>query len=208
MKTYNKAKIESLRESYPKGTVVRCLSMDDPFHPISKGTLGKVLYVDDIGTIHVAWENGSSLGLVIGEDSFEKVDDLESNNVSTKTVKVLFVPCNTTALKVVELPNRLEFMQKLVDGLIEYFEPWNDRVAIVCNEEGKINGLSPNRKVYDDHGDLIDFVFGDFFIVGVNDDGENISLTDSQIQKYYSMFRNVNSFVTLRDILGVIGGAY
>lgn len=81
MKTYNKAKIESLRQSYPKGTVVRCLSMDDPYHPIPKGTLGKVLHVDDIGTIHVAWENGSSLGLVIGEDSFEKVDGLKGGVV-------------------------------------------------------------------------------------------------------------------------------
>lgn len=125
-----------------------------------------------------------------------------------KTVKVLFVPCNTTALKVVEMPDHLEFMQNLVDGLIEYLEPWDDKVAIVCNEEGKINGLSPNRKIYDDHGDLIDFVFGDFFIVGVNDDGENISLSDKQIRKYGSMFKNETSFVTLKDILNVIGGAY
>lgn len=37
------------------------------------GTLGKVIAVDDIGTIHIAWQNGSSLGCVPGVDSFRKL---------------------------------------------------------------------------------------------------------------------------------------
>ena len=43
--------------------------MDDIQAPPT-GTLGTVRYVDDIGTIHIKWDNGSSLGLVIGEDRF------------------------------------------------------------------------------------------------------------------------------------------
>lgn len=35
------------------------------------GTVGVVDFVDDIGTIHIKWENGSSLGLIKGVDEFE-----------------------------------------------------------------------------------------------------------------------------------------
>lgn len=59
--------------TYPKGTRVECVSMDDPFSPVPPGTKGTVTCVDDIGTIHVDWDNGSTLGLVCGKDSFHKV---------------------------------------------------------------------------------------------------------------------------------------
>lgn len=58
-----------LKERYPKGTVVQLLKMDDMQAP-PKGTKGTVIFVDDIGTIHVNWENGSSLGLIYGADEF------------------------------------------------------------------------------------------------------------------------------------------
>ena len=45
--------------------------MDDPYHPVPAGTIGIVDHVDDAGTIHMIWENGSSLGLIEGEDKFE-----------------------------------------------------------------------------------------------------------------------------------------
>ena len=64
--------VKRLKERYPKGTKVRLLGMEDIQAP-PLGTLGTVMFVDDIGTIHVRWENGSSLGLVWGEDSFEEV---------------------------------------------------------------------------------------------------------------------------------------
>ena len=64
--------VKRLKERYPKGTKVRLLGMEDIQAPPG-GTLGTVMFVDDIGTIHVRWENGSSLGLVWGEDSFEEV---------------------------------------------------------------------------------------------------------------------------------------
>lgn len=59
------------KEKYPKGTKIRCIYMDDPYHPVPPGTIGTVDFVDDAGTIHVHWENGSSLGLIEGEDQFE-----------------------------------------------------------------------------------------------------------------------------------------
>ena len=51
--------------------------MNDDCHPVPDGTYGTVQFVDDAGTIHVGWENGSSLGLVPGEDQFAKVKKRE-----------------------------------------------------------------------------------------------------------------------------------
>lgn len=64
----SKSTIEKLRREFPKGCRVKLVHMDD-VHAPAKGTLGTVTYVDDIGTIHVKWDNGSSLGVAYGEDS-------------------------------------------------------------------------------------------------------------------------------------------
>ena len=53
-----------------EGTKVKLRYMDDPQAP-PVGTVGIVTHIDDVNTIHVAWENGSSLGLVFGIDKFE-----------------------------------------------------------------------------------------------------------------------------------------
>lgn len=65
--------IKSLRESFPAGSRVELIRMDDAQAP-PIGTLGTVKAVDDIGTIHVAWDNGSSLGVVLGVDDCRKVN--------------------------------------------------------------------------------------------------------------------------------------
>lgn len=66
--------VNKLRETYPEGTKVKLISMDDQQAPLP-GTIGTVRFVDDAGTIHVSWETGSSLGLIPGEDSFEVVKE-------------------------------------------------------------------------------------------------------------------------------------
>ena len=72
MLTMTKEELENLRKQYPAGTVVRLIKMDDIQAP-PVGTLGTVRYVDDIATIHVSWETGSSLGIVYGIDEIEKL---------------------------------------------------------------------------------------------------------------------------------------
>ena len=69
-----RARIENLRKRYPKGTKLRLGKMDgEPQMP--SGLTGTVYLVDDIGQIHVEWENGSSLALEPKVDSFSKVDE-------------------------------------------------------------------------------------------------------------------------------------
>ena len=53
----------------------RLVKMYDLIAPVPEGTKGIVQYVDDIGTIHINWETGSSLGLVVGTDEFKIVEE-------------------------------------------------------------------------------------------------------------------------------------
>lgn len=62
--------VEFIKEQYPPGTRIRLNSMDDPYAPIVPGTEGEVDFVDDIGQLHMKWDNGRTLALVPGEDSF------------------------------------------------------------------------------------------------------------------------------------------
>lgn len=65
--------VEYLKSKYAKGTRVELVEMDDPYTKIAPGTQGTVIHVDDIGTIHVRWDNGSSLGVVYGVDRIRSV---------------------------------------------------------------------------------------------------------------------------------------
>ncbi len=58
-----------MRSRYSKGCRVKLICMNDPYRNLEAGLMGKVMHVDDIGTIHVAWDCGSALGVVYGVDS-------------------------------------------------------------------------------------------------------------------------------------------
>lgn len=68
---------KELEEKYPEGCRVKLVKMDDSQAP-PEGTKGTVRFIDDIGTIHVKWDNGSSLGVVFGEDECEKLEEEEN----------------------------------------------------------------------------------------------------------------------------------
>lgn len=71
----------------------------------------------------------------------------DKEETDTSEISVLLVePGN--APEVIEIPNTLEAMQELVNGYIEMISPFDDDIAIVCNEEGKINCLPLNRAIY------------------------------------------------------------
>ena len=69
----SRAIIERLRKEYPIGTRVELVQMDDPQAP-PIGTLGTVIGVDAVGTIHVDWDKGCGLGVTYGEDDCRRID--------------------------------------------------------------------------------------------------------------------------------------
>lgn len=65
--------VERLRDHYPKGARVELISMDDPYTKHKPGDKGTVIHVDDIGTIHIAWDKGSSIGVAYGVDRIRRI---------------------------------------------------------------------------------------------------------------------------------------
>lgn len=72
MRSLRKELLEYLRKEYPVGSRVELLQMDDPQAP-PVGTIGTVIGVDSVGTIHVNWDNGSSLGVAYGADKCRRI---------------------------------------------------------------------------------------------------------------------------------------
>lgn len=112
-----------------------------------------------------------------------------------ETIEVVSVPVGEEA-EPVEIENSLGSLQRYVHGYIEVIRPFEDRdVVVIVNEEGKINGLAPNRALIDEDGDVIDIIAGNFLIVAVDDIGEFTSLTQAQIRKYTKMFEHPQKFL-------------
>ena len=87
----------------------------------------------------------------------------------------------------VEIEEDLHTMQELVGGTIQAVYPFDDPVALVCNDEGKLLGLPWNRTLTDDHGVPYDIVCGTFFVAGLKED-DFASLTEQQIEKYQDKY--------------------
>jgi len=66
----SREQVERIKARYPAGTRISLNSMDDPYAPIPPGTEGEVQAVDDAGQLIMKWDNGRSLSLIPGEDSF------------------------------------------------------------------------------------------------------------------------------------------
>lgn len=96
-----------------------------------------------------------------------------------------------------EIQSGLEPMQAVVGGLIQAVYPFEDPVALVCNEEGKLLGLPPNRALRDpDTGIPYDVVCGTFFLCAAPPDSESFeSLTQEQIRRYTEWFRSPDLFL-------------
>ncbi len=76
MKRYfAKQEVERLRKQYPRGARVELVRMNDPYSRLKPGDKGTVALVDDVGTIHVNWDCGSTLGVAFREDSCRLIND-------------------------------------------------------------------------------------------------------------------------------------
>lgn len=67
--------VASIKNKYPAGTRIKLIEMNDPWNPVEPGTKGTVQLVDDIGQIHMKWDNGRTLALVPGQDQFKIISE-------------------------------------------------------------------------------------------------------------------------------------
>ena len=67
--------VERIRAEYPNGARVELIEMNDSYREMPAGLKGTVVAVDDIATVHIAWDNGSSLGAAYGVDRIRKISE-------------------------------------------------------------------------------------------------------------------------------------
>ena len=88
-----------------------------------------------------------------------------------------------------EIDGSLKAMQEIVGGYIQAIYPFDDSVALVANDEGKLMNLPANRGLRDKNGQIYDIVCGTFFLCGASADCDHfISLTPEQIERYLERF--------------------
>ena len=101
-----------------------------------------------------------------------------------------------------EIDPGLESLQHEVNGYIECLG-LDENACIICNEEGKINGLELNRAIRDERGKIADIIAGTFLVVGSGEEDFD-SLTPQQTEKYKKQFRYPETFMRFgREIVAI-----
>ena len=130
--------------------------------------------------------SSGSVERITGEVLDEFLDKVaeaeEARPEQKKEMQVLIVRPDKYA-KRITIDGSLESMQQLVGGMIEVVYPWEERAAIVCNEEALLLDMKPNRFVPEIH----EPIFGSFFVCGLGEE-DLIGLTDEQLERFDKKF--------------------
>ena len=120
-------------------------------------------------------------------------------DTTDEQIKVIYCEAGHKA-RIAEVDNNLGAFQGLVGGWIEEYIPFDDDVAIVCNEEGKMMGLPLNRSITDESGRMLDIIAGDFFICYAPIESEKwLDLPPDLEKKYMDKFRFPEQFFRSED---------
>jgi hypothetical protein len=113
----------------------------------------------------------------------------------SKNIDVVMVEAGKPAA-MATIGSDLESLQKAVGGSIEAAYFYDDPIALVCNEEGKLNGMPLNRAVKDENGEIMDIIAGKFFICGLGE--EDFASIPQELQdKYLKMFEKPETFLKI-----------
>ena len=108
-------------------------------------------------------------------------------------------------LIVQDIGSDLESMQKIVGGPIQAIYPFEEPVALICNEEGKLLNLPLNRALRDDEGNVYDISSGTFFVCAAPPDSDHFAgLTDQQVKTYMERFSMPEMFLNVGSDLFVL----
>ena len=104
-----------------------------------------------------------------------------------------------------DIDSDLKSMQKIVGGSIEAVYPFDEPVALICNEEGKLMNLPLNRALRDDEGNVYDIISGTFFVCAAPPDSDRfVGLTDQQAKTYMERFAMPEMFLNVGGSLFVL----
>ena len=132
------------------------------------------------------------------DNYFEEFEEMEAEKGMTV---VACYPGKTA--QVIEIDGSLESMQQIVGGYIEAIYPFDDPVAIICNEEGKLNGLPLNRALYTEDGEMFDIAHGNIIICGLGEE-DFASLQGELLEKYLEKYKQPETFIKVgSDILAI-----
>ena len=92
----------------------------------------------------------------------------------------------------------LQSMQTVVGGYLEAVYPFEQSVALVCNEDGKRDGLPLNRALRDSDGDVYDIIAGNFFIAGLGK-SDLTDLPHELAEQFAEQFRQPEMFLRVDD---------
>ena len=150
---------------------------------------------DALQMVEDMWKDAD---IVLDSDNFVGVE-YQSNDgkeiEKSNTLEVLLVKPGQYA-EMTEIEAGLSSMQNIVGGNIQAAYYFDEPVALVCNDEGKINGSGLNRAVKDDNGKIVDIVSGTFFICGLGDENFT-SLQPEHRAKFEKMFKNPEAFLKM-----------
>ena len=104
-----------------------------------------------------------------------------------------------------DIGSGLVSMQKIVGGSIEAVYPFDEPVALICNEEGKLLNLPLNRALRDDEGNVYDIISGTFFVCAAPPDSDRFAgLTDQEVKTYMERFSMPEMFLNVGGDLFVL----
>lgn len=133
-------------------------------------------------------------------DDTELDNDERSEQEETMTVLVV-EPLKEPYIK--EISTGLSAMQAEVGGMIAATYPFYDQVAVICNDEGKLNGMDLNRALRDDSGEIYDIVAGTFLVTGLGEESFS-SLSPELAEKYLEHFKTPELFAMVDGELTVL----
>ncbi len=115
-----------------------------------------------------------------------------------KVMKVLVIEPHKPPYPL-EIDGTLAAMKKLVGRTIQAVYPFEEPIALVCNDEGKLLGLPLNRALYHPETDkMYDIIAGTFFLCGAPPDADSFtSLTNEQLEKYTQYFHTPETFIRI-----------
>ena len=103
--------------------------------------------------------------------------------------------------EIIECDGSFKGIQELVGDLLGFIDPWADPVSIICDDSGKIKGLTANRVLFNADGTIRDLIAGTFYICGTNDAGDIISVPNELMDKYMKLFEHPEIFTTENGVL-------